>query len=222
MTQFRHRLRPIALVLAVLAGLAACSPPPAVYSRNPVDSSGTPFADQALIGLELRDHTRYELGEGETLHIEGGVLVIRSRVRDDGSRRQRAFDLDELELLKVRHADGKEEWYPVATPADLAEFAILPRLSRITLVDGEDIAVDREMKADWSASRLEILVGPKGASTNELRILPLEEIESVHVADTSPLRSTLLAPKFWIVVGAAAVLAWYLAGRENPDNIAVE
>jgi hypothetical protein len=222
MSAFRRRFRPIRFILATLILLVACSPPPAIYSRNPVDADGTPFADQALIGLELKDHTRYELDEGETLQIEGGVLVIRSKVRSDGSRRQRAFDLDKVELLKVRHADGDQGWYPVATPADLIEFGSLPRLSRITLVDGEVIEVTRETEVDWSASRLEILVGPDGSPIADRRILPLEEIESVHVADTSPLKSTLLSPKFWIVVGAAAALGWFLAGQENSDNTAVE
>ena len=222
MSAFRRRFRPVRLALSTLLLLVACSPPPAIYSRNPVDADGTPFSDQALIRLELKDHTRYELGEGETLHIEGGVLVIRSQVRADGSRRQRAFDLDEVELLKVRHADGDEGWYPVATPAGLIEFASLPRLNRITLVDGEVIELDREMEADWSASQLEIVVGPDGTPASDRRVLPLEEIESVQLADTSPLKSTLLSPKFWIVVGAAAVLGWFLAGQENSDNTAVE
>ena len=222
MTPFRRRFRPFRLLLATLILLVACSPPPAIYSRNPVDGNGTPFADQALIGLELRDHTRYELEEGETLYIEGGVLVIRSKVRADGSRRQRAFDLDEIELLKVRHSDGEEGWYPVATPTDLIEFASLPRLSRITMVDGEVIEIDRETDTDWSASRLEIIVGPKGSTVSDRRILPLEQIESVYLADASPLKSTLLSPKFWIVIGAAVALVWFVAGQEDSDNTAVK
>lgn len=222
MSPFLRRLRPIRLLLASLLLLVACSPPPAIYSRNPVDEQGTPFMDQVLVGLELKDHTRYELGEGEALYIEGGVLVIRSRIRPDGSRRQRAFDLDELELLKVRHEDGNEVWYPVATPADLLEFDALPRLSRIEMVGGEVIEVERGIEASWSASQLEILVGDEGSEMASRRPLPLDQIQSVYVADTSPLKSTLLSPKFWIVAGGAAVLAWYLAGRENSDNTAVD
>ena len=222
MTPIQRFLRPLSALLAALLFLTACSRPPAIYSRNPVDEAGTPFEDLILTGLELRDRTRYELDDGETLSVESGVLVIRSRVREDGSRRQRVFDLDEVEMLKVRHADGGAAWYPVATPADLAEFTQLPRLSRITMIDGEEIELGRELRARWSPSRLEILVGPEDAEDAELRPLPLQEIQSVYVADTNPLKSTLLSPKFWIVVGAAAALAWYLAGRENSDNIAVE
>ena len=112
--------------------------------------------------------------------------------------------------------------YQALGETDLAEFSQLPRLSRITMIDGEDIELGRELRARWSPSRLEILVGPEDAEDSELRALPLEQIQSVYVADTNPLKSTLLSPKFWIVVGAAAALAWYLAGRENSDNTAVE
>jgi hypothetical protein len=215
-------LRPIAAAIAVLTLLTACSPPPSVYSRNPVDESGTPLRGQRLVGLELRDHTRYELAEGESLHIEGAALVIRSRVREDGSRRQRAFELDEVELLKVHHEDGREVWYPVATPTDLMEQDTLPHLRQIRMVDGEIIDVDRGTQTRWSANRLEILVGPKSADESDLRPLPLDQIETVEVADTNPLKATLLSPKFWVVAGAAVVLAWFLAGREDSDNIAVE
>lgn len=222
MRQFRRQLRPIRLLLAGLVLLAACSPPPAIYSRNPVDEEGQRLDEHTLIGLELRDHTRYELAEGEALQIEAGVLVIRSRVRNDGSRRQRAFELDEVELLKVRHADGREDWYPVATPEDLVEFDVLPRLKKITMGDGELIELGRDTQARWSVSQLDILVGPKEAEDRDLRALPLDEIESIHVADTNPLKSTLLSPKFWIVAGVAVGLAWFLAGREDSDNTAVE
>lgn len=222
MRPVRRRLRPFALLLALASLLAACSPPPAVYSRDPVDDAGAPLRTQRLVGLELRDHTRYELAEGETLDIEGDQLVIRSRVRPDGSRRQRAFPLDEVELVKVRHEDGDEVWYPLATPVDLAEQDTLPHLDRIVMTDGEVIVIDRDTQTRWSASRLEILVGPKSADRTDLRPLPLDRIETIEIADTSPLKATLLSPKFWLVASAAIVLAWYLAGRENSDNIAVE
>ena len=222
MSPIRRRLHPLRLLLAGLILLGACSPPPAIYSRNPVDDEGERLDRHTLIGLELRDHTRYELSEGESLSIEAGVLVIRSQVRTDGSRRQRAFDLDEVELLKAHHDDGRETWYPVATPIDLVEFDVLPRLERISMDDGEIIELGRDMKARWSANQLEILVGPKEAESRDLRSLPLDEIESIQVADTNPMKSTLLSPRFWIVAGVAVGLAWFIAGREDSDNTAVE
>jgi hypothetical protein len=222
MSQIRRRLPTLRLLLAGLILLGACSPPPAIYSRNPVDDDGERLDRHTLIGLELRDHTRYELSEGESLNIEAGVLVIRSQVRTDGSRRQRAFDLDEVELLKVRSDDGRENWYPVATPVDLIEFDVLPRLERIVMGDGEIVELDKDTKARWSANQLEILVGPKQAETRELRSLPLDEIESIQVADTNPMKSTLLSPRFWIVAGVAVGVAWFIAGREDSDNTAVE
>lgn len=222
MTPIRRPLRWLRLLVASLLLLASCSRPPSVYSRNPVDEEGVPFREQTLTGLELADHTRYELGEGETLTIEAGVLVIRGKVRADGSRRQRLFDLDEVELLRVQTAPDKNTWYPVGTPADLAQFDVLPKLERITLLDGETIEVDRETRAHWSANHLEILVGPKTLADKDLRVLSMDEVETVQLATTNPLRATLLAPQFWIVAGAAAGLAWFLAGRENSDNTAVE
>jgi hypothetical protein len=222
MSQIRRQSRLLRLLLAGFVLLAACSPPPAIYSRNPVDDAGQRLDQHTLIGLELRDHTRYELDEGETLQIEAGVLVLRSRVRTDGSRRQRVFDLGEVELLKVRREDGQENWYPVATPMDLLEFDVLPRLETITMNDGELIELDRDMKTRWSASHLEILVGPEGTEDRDLRSLPLDEIESIHIADANPLRATLLSPKFWIVAGVAVGLGWFIAGREDSDNTAVE
>lgn len=222
MRPVRHRLRPLAFAVALVAALAACSPPPAVYSRDPVDEAGLPLRDHLLVGLELRDHTRYELDEGETLGIEGDVLVIRSAVRADGSRRQRAFELSEVELVQVRYEDGRKVWYPVATPTDLVEQDTLPNLRRIVMLDGEVIEVDRDTRVRWSASRLEILVGPRTADERDLRPLALDQIQTVEVADTNPLKATLLSPKFWIVAGAAVGLAWFVAGREDSDNTAVE
>ena len=222
MSQIRRRPHALRFLLAGLILLGACSPPPAIYSRNPVDDDGDRLDTHTLIGLELRDHTRYELSEGESLQIEAGVLVIRSRVRTDGSRRQRAFDLDEVELLKVRRDDGREVWYPVATPVDLIEFDVLPRLEKVTMGDGEVIELNKDIQARWSANRLEILVGPKGTEDKDLRSLPLDEIESIQIADTNPMKATLLSPRFWIVAGVAVGLAWFIAGRENSDNTAVE
>ncbi|RKZ17372.1 hypothetical protein DRQ53_03755 [bacterium] len=222
MSLIRRRLRPLRLLLAGLFLFAACSRPPAIYSRHPVDEQGTPFSQQRLTGLELVDHTRYELREGESLQIESDFLIIRGRVRTDGSRRQRAIELDEVELLRVRHEDGREAWYPVATPNDLAELDVLPRLELIILNNGEEIVVDRDTKARWSASRLEILVGPEGVPDSALRVVSLDEIELIRVTTTSALRSTVLSPKFWIVAGVAVGLAWFAATRADSDNTAVE
>jgi hypothetical protein len=110
----------------------------------------------------------------------------------------------------------------VATPVDLIEFDVLPRLERIVMGDGEIVELDKDTKARWSANQLEILVGPKQAETRELRSLPLDEIESIQVADTNPMKSTLLSPRFWIVAGVAVGVAWFIAGREDSDNTAVE
>lgn len=222
MRLIRRPLLPVRLLLAGLLLLAACSRPPAIYSRNPVDEEGRPFSEQELTGLELVDHTRYELREGESLNIESGVLVIRSRIRSDGSRRQRIFDLDEVELLRVRDQEGREGWYEVGTPSDLAAFDVLPHLEMITLLDGESIPVDRDTRARWSANRLEILVGPKSVADSELRVVSLDEVETIRIESTSPLKATLLSPKFWIVAGVAIGVAWFIAGQENSDNIAVE
>ena len=104
----------------------------------------------------------------------------------------------------------------------MVEFDVLPRLKKITMGDGEVIEPGRELKARWSANRLEILVGPKGAEERELRRLSLDEIESIQVADTNPMKSTLLSARFWIVVGAAVGLVWFVAGREDADNTAVK
>jgi hypothetical protein len=218
----RPLYRPVCALLAASLLLASCSPPPSIYSRDPVDEDGEPLSNFELRGLELRDHTRYELAEGEILFFESGTLIIRSRVRPDGSRRQRVFDLDELELLKVRRSDGSEAWYPVATPADLTEYDVLPRVDEIVLVDGERIPVGRDNKARWAPGKLAILVGPRGAEDAELRPLSLEEIQTIRLSDTNPVKSTLLSPKFWIVGAAAVGVAWWIAGRADTDNLAVE
>jgi hypothetical protein len=196
--------------------LLACSAPPRIYSRHPVDRDGKAIPVQRATKLVFEDGTSYTLTDKESASLR------KDTVRVSGSEFGTAvWSLGQVEGVVWKDADGKTHWADVRTPEDLRAFVSLPPIDRIRLDDGSLIQLEPEgLQARLDTTGLHVLVAKDGDWENARKV-ELTRVESVELHEPNLLGATIRSPMFWLA-GVASGVAIYLVTRDgDPDVTAV-
>jgi hypothetical protein len=211
-----HRHRPgvfaLAFVLATL--LAACSTPPRIYSDLPVHPDGSAVEIGLVRAIVLEAQGRRVLARSERLSFGEGFFEI----SDDETVLDR-FALSGIASLEVENLEGELELVDIRSPDDLLEFEDLPRIQRVTTLDGQTYLLgDGKGRAVWRSDRLALdILDPLGAQIAEIG---LDEIHELVLFEPDLLGATLASPAFWVVGAAAAGLVVWINGRQDEEGLA--
>jgi hypothetical protein len=207
----------IAVAAAVL--LAGCTPPQRIYSTSPVDRYGQPLPLEQVYRVRFEDGSVLDIPDDKVLTLrEDSFELVDSRGYTD--EELPAWPITQVDEIEWRTVEGDLETAKVRTPDDLREYDRLPRVYRIDLSDGQRIDLhDNPQEPTWSASGLELEVVHEDGTAESI---PLEEIETVVLHDSSVLKSTIGSPKFWLATGAGLILFFVIADQASDQDNATK
>lgn len=210
----RHRSGVFALALVLATLLAACSRPPRIYSDLPVHPDGSAVEIGRVRAIVLEAEGRRVLAGSELLSFGEGFFEI---VADDNVLDR--FALSGIAALEVENAEGELESIDIRSPDDLLEFEDLPRIQRVTTLEGRTYLLgEGEGRAVWRSDRLALnILDPLGAQVAEVG---LEEIHELVLFEPDLLGATLASPAFWVVGAAAAGLVVWISGQQDEEGLA--
>ena len=210
----RHRPGLIALALVLAASLAACSTPPRIYSSLPVRPDGRAVEVGRVRAIVLEAEGRRVLAVSEQLSFGEGFFEI----AEDSEVVDR-YALTGIATLEVENAEGDLEAIDIRSPDDLLEFEDLPRIQRVTTLEGQTYLLgDGKGRAAWRSDRLALnILDPLGTRVAEVGI---EEIHELVLFEPDLLGATLASPAFWVVGAAAAGLVVWINGRQDEEDLA--
>ena len=201
-----------ALLLALTLGLTACSPSQSVYSMHPVDTRGNDLPFERASGIELEDGSKIYATSSERFKLEDDRIVLEGE--GGGS-----WPIASVKHVDWVDAEGDLRRNSLQSPDDLLGYAELPRISSVTMRDGEriDLGADNP-HSRWSEDERAIEISFDGISFQEL---PLIEIETVQLHESQFLESTVLSWKFWAMGAAAGILLAIVLQAQGSESLAV-
>jgi hypothetical protein len=201
-------------LVTLVGSVAACTPPQRIYSTTPVDRYGQSLPVSEIVRLRFEDGTDFDVPPGRGLRLSNGSFALLEPGDDKVIESWRVSQVAEVDW---RNPDGEIETTPIRSPDDLRELDRIPRVYRIECSDGRVIDLrNTPRETRWSANgrALEIV-----EEDGQIESIPLEDIDTIVLHDSSLVKSTVGSPKFWLATGAGvAVFLWISDRADQRDN----